>query len=125
MSNKLKLYLVSLLGIRSTFEDDKPKSLFCHVPLMVEATDIVSAAEQACTEARKWFPVHEGFKATDVSVKPVSPEYYLRLSQFGKLQRLAETPDPLEQPLVFRCDTSEADEEGEDVVVEFDRPASW
>jgi hypothetical protein len=34
---------------------------FCHVPLMVEATDIDSAADQACTEARKWFPAHEGF----------------------------------------------------------------
>ena len=124
MSNKLKLYLVSLLGIRSTYEDDKPKSLFCHVPLMVEATDIDSAAKQACSEARKWFPAHEGFKTTDVSVKPVSPEYYLRLSQFAKLQRLAEKPDPFEQPRVFRCDTSEADEEGEGVVIEFDRPAS-
>ena len=124
MSKKLKLYLVSMLGVRTIYRDDEPRSLFCHVPLLIDATDIDSAAEQACTEARKWFPRHQGFKTTDVSVKPISPEYYLRLSQFANLKRLAEKPDPYEQPLFFRCDTSEADEEGEGVVVEFDRPAS-
>ena len=56
MSTKLKLYIVSILGVKSTYKDDQPKSLFCHVPIILEAKDINSAADQACTEAQKWFP---------------------------------------------------------------------
>ena len=114
-----------MLGVRSTQDDnDQPKSLFCHLPLMVEAKDIDSAAEQACTEAQKWFPQSGGFCDCDISIKPLSPEYYLRLSQFAQLKSLAEAPDPREQPIVFRCHTGGADDEGDDVVVELDRPAS-
>jgi hypothetical protein len=40
------------------------------------------------------------------------------------LKRLAEAPDPREKPIYFRCHTGGGNEEGEDVLVEFDRPAS-
>ena len=43
MSKKLKLYLVSILGVSRTYKDDQPKSLYVHLPIMVEAKDIDSA----------------------------------------------------------------------------------
>ena len=38
------------------------------------------------------------------------------------MKRLAEDPEPFEQPISFRCHTGGADED--DVVIELDRPAS-
>src|SRR5260221_12180675 len=124
MSKKLKLYLVSILGVSRTYKDDQPKSLYVHLPIMVEAKDIDTAADQACTEAEKWFPQHEGFVDCDISITPLSSEYYLRLSQFTNLKRLAEAPDTRYKPITSRCHTGGDNDEEEDVVVEFDRPAS-
>jgi len=54
MSTKLKLYIVSIMAIRrDTNDKGEPKSLFVHMPWMVEARDIDDAAQQACTEAEK------------------------------------------------------------------------
>jgi len=40
------------------------------------------------------------------------------------LKRLAENPDPKETPISFRCHTGGESEEGEDVMVAYDRPVS-
>ena len=120
----LKLYIASILGISRTYDDkEQPRSLYVHVPFRVEARDIGRASDEACTEARKWFPREEGFYEVDVSIKPISAEYYKRLSQFAKLERLATTPGPWEQPVVFCCDTSDPDE-AEGIVSELDQPPS-
>lgn len=125
MPNKLKLYLVSMLGVRSTLTDNgEPKSLYCHIPFMIEAKDLDAAADEACTEAEKWFPRDEGFVDCDISVKPVPPEYYDRLTKFANLKRLAENPDPKEGLIHFRCHTGGESEEGADVMVAYDRPVS-
>ena len=125
MSNKLKLYLVSILGVsRTTTDEGEPKSLFVHLPWITEATDIDEAANQACTEAGKWFPRSEGFVDCDISIDPMPQEYYERLTHFANLKRLAENPDPKENKIYFRCDTSSESEEDEDVMVAYDRPAS-
>jgi hypothetical protein len=40
MTRKLKLYLVSMLGVRSILTDEgDPKSLFTHIPFIIEAKD--------------------------------------------------------------------------------------
>jgi hypothetical protein len=125
MSKHLKLYIVSILGVRSIVNDKgEPKSLFVHMPWMVEAKNIDDAADQACTEAGKWFPRSEGFVDCDIAVEAVPKEYYERLTIFANVQRLAENPDPKEEKIYFRCDTSSESEEGEDVMVEYDRPVS-
>jgi hypothetical protein len=125
MSSKLKLYIVSILGVRAIVNDQgEPKSLYVHMPWMVEAKDIDDAADQACTEAGKWFPRHEGFVDCDIAVEAVPKEYYERLTIFANVKRLAEDPDPKEKKIYFRCDTTVEGEEGEGVVVEYDRPAS-
>src|SRR5438128_1572376 len=125
MPNKLKLYLVSMLGVRATVTDDgDPKSLFCHIPFIIEAKDIDAASDEACTEAEKWFPADEGFVDCNITVKPVPPEYYERLKHFANLKRLAENPDPKETMIYFRCHTGGENEDGEDVMVAYDRPVS-
>lgn len=124
MPNKLKLYLVSMLGVRGTLTDaGDTKSLFCHIPFIIEATDIDAAADEARTEAEKWFPEDEGFIDCNITVKPLPPEYYERLTKFANLKRLAENPDPKEGMIYFRCHGSES-EEGEDVMIAYDRPVS-
>jgi len=125
MSNNLKLYLVSILAIRPTVNDKgEPKSLHVHMPWLTEATDIDDAADQACTEAGKWFPRSAGFVDCDIAVDPMSQEYYERLTAFANLKRLAENPDPKEKKIYFRCYTSSESEEDEDVMVAYDRPVS-
>jgi hypothetical protein len=125
MSNKLKLYLVSMLGVRRTVTDSgEPKSLFSHIPFIIEATDIDAASDEACNEAEKWFPRSGGFVDCDISVKPVPPEYYDRLTKFANLKRLAENPDPKEGLIHFSCHTGGESEEGEDVMVVYDLPPS-
>ena len=125
MPNKLKLYLVSMLGVRTTHTDNgEPKSLFCHIPFIMEAKDIDAAADEACTEAEKWFPEDEGFVDCNITVKPLPPEYYERLTHFANLKRLAENPDPKEGMIYFRCHTGAESEEDEDVMVAYDRPVS-
>ena len=76
MPNKLKLYLVSMLGVRPAVTDDgEPQSLFCHIPFMIEATDIDAAADEACNEAEKWFPRSRGFvtNAASRTARTVAP----------------------------------------------------
>jgi hypothetical protein len=125
MPIKLKLYLVSMLGISETVTDDgDPKSLFCHIPFIIEAKDIDAAADEACTEAEKWFPADEGFIDCDISVKPLPPEYYERLTKFANLKRLAENSDPKEGLIHFRCHIGSESDEDEDVMVEYDAPVS-
>ena len=125
MSNNLKLYLVSILAIRPTVNDKgEPKSLHVHMPWITEATDIDDAADQACTEAGKWFPRSAGFVDCDIAVDPMSQEYYERLTAFANLKRLAGNPGPKEKKIYFRCYTSSESEEDEDVMVAYDRPVS-
>jgi len=125
MPKELKLYIVSILAIRPTTNDKgEPKNLFVHMPWIVEATDIDDAAQQACTEAGKWFPRDGGFIECDIAVDAVPKEYYERLTIFANLKRLAGDPDPREKKIVFRCYTGTESEEGEDVMVAYDRPVS-
>jgi len=86
MPKELKLYIVSILAIRPTTNDKgEPKNLFVHMPWIVEATDIDDAAQQACTEAGKWFPRDGGFIECDIAVDAVPKEYYERLTIFANL----------------------------------------
>lgn len=125
MPNKLKLYLVSMLGVRTTQTDEgEPKSLFTHIPFIMEAKDIEAAADEACDEAEKWFPRDEGFVDCNITVKPLPAEYHERLTKFANLKRLAENPDPKEAMIYFRCHTGAESEEDEDVMVAYDRPVS-
>ena len=125
MPNKLKLYLVSILGVTRTQNDaGEPKSLYVHMPWITEATDIDAAADQACTEAEKWFPRSGGFVDCDIAIDPMPKEYYERLTYFANLKRLAEDPDPKEKKIYFRCHTGGESEEDEDVMVAYDGPIS-
>ena len=122
MTQKLKLYLVSMLGVRATVNDSgDPKSLFTHIPFIIEAKDIDAASDEACTEAEKWFPADEGFVDCNITVKPLPPEYYERLTKFANLKRLAENPDPKEGMIYFRCHTGSESEEDKDVIVAYDQ----
>ena len=53
----------------------------------------------------------------------LTPEHYERLTIFANLKRLAENPDPKEGMIYFNCRGTES-EEGEDVMVVYDRPVS-
>ena len=122
MSNKLKLYIVSILAVRPVTNDKgEPNSLYFHRPWIVEARNLEDAGQQACTEAEKWFPIDRGFTQCDISIDPVPKEYYERLAIFAQLKNMAKEADPKEKGGTVSCYTTM---ESEDVLVAFDGPVS-
>jgi len=124
MSQKLKLYIVSILAISPTTNDQgEPKSLYVHMPWIVEATNIEAAGDEACNTAGKWFPQGDGYVDCDIVVYP--PEVYERLTKsVDDLEHFGEDLDLKEKPISFRCYTGGESEEGEDVMIAYDRPVS-
>jgi hypothetical protein len=123
MSDQVKLYVGSLLGLSKTPDPDgSKKHRYIHVPLFIDAESMEVAEEEACVEANRLFPEGQGFYLKHIAIRPVTEAEYLRLLQLSTLGLLASN-EPHEQGVEFLC--SEADIDPEDsIVFEFDKPAN-
>ena len=112
MSDRTKLYLVSILGIskRPDVPGEKPVSRYVHVPLLVDAECIDDAEDAACVEANKLFPPDLGFQTRHIAVKPIPPEEYIRFLQLANEGKLATNEEPAEQAVHFLCSLDDPEE---------------
>lgn len=122
MSDRNKLYLVSILGISKRAEDptqpDKEVGRYIHVPLLIVEQSIDNAEEEACVQANRMFHKDYGFITRHIVVQPIPAEAYLRFLQLSHLGMLADSSEPVEQPVEFLCSLEEPDPD-DDVIFEF------
>jgi hypothetical protein len=124
VSDELKLYIVSILAISETTDDQgERKRFYTHMPWAVRAADIEAAGDEACNAAGKWFPQTKGYVDCQIDVHP--PEVYERLTKSANLEHFGKDLDLKEKPISFRCYTGGEISEGDaDVVAAYDRPVS-
>ncbi len=122
MSDRQKLYLVSILGISKRTDDPtqpgKEVSRYVQVPLLIVETCIDNAEEEACVQANRMFPESLGFKTKHITVQPIEPAAYLHLVQLSQQNLLADSDEPAEQGTYFECSLEEPSLD-DDVIREF------
>jgi hypothetical protein len=126
MSDRIKLYIVSILGIAvedNLSESDKPRGRYIHLPFLMEGESIEDVEEDACIQANRLFSEAHGYKTRHIMVEPIPPERYLRLLQLSHLGILAPSDEPVEQAVEFLCSLDITDPD-DDVVFEFGKLAS-
>jgi hypothetical protein len=126
MSDRIKLYIVSILGIAvedDPSDSDKPQGRYIHVPLLLEGKSIEDVEEDACIQANRLFSEAHGYKTRHIMVKQRPPEGYLRLLQLSHLGLRAASDEPVEQVVEFMCSLDTLDPD-DNVVFEFGKLAS-
>lgn len=120
MSDRSKLYLVSILGISQRTEpgSDKPVGSYIHVPLLIIEQSIENASEEACVQANRMFTKELGFDKKHIAIQPIPPEAYTRFLQLSHLAMLADSDEPVEQAVEFMCSLAEPDPDNK-VIFEF------
>lgn len=122
MSDRQKLYIVSILGISKRVDDPtRPGKEVCryiHVPLLIVETSIDNAEEEACVQANRMFSENLGFTTKNITVQPIEPAAYLHLVQLSYQGLLADSDEPVEQGTYFECSLEEPDPDN-DVILEF------
>jgi hypothetical protein len=122
MSDRNKLYLVSILGISRRAEDptqpDKQVGRYIHIPMLIIEQSIDNAEEEACVQANRMFSKELGFVAKHIAVQPMPPEAYLQILQLSHQGLLADSDEPVEQAVYFECSLAEPDPD-DDVIFEF------
>jgi len=123
MSDRNKLYLVSILGISLQADptgSDKQVGRYIHVPLLMDAQSIENAEEEACIQANRLFSKELGFQTRHIAVQPIPQEEYLRLLQLSHLGLLAVSGEPVEQAVEFLCSEYIPDPD-DTVILEFSK----
>jgi len=121
MSDRQRLYIVSILGISKRADDpDQPGKevgRYIHVPLLIIETSLDNASEEACVQANRMFPESLGFKSKNITVQPIEPAAYLHLVRLSQECLLADSDEPVEQGCYFDCSLEEPDP-GDNVILE-------
>lgn len=122
MSDRQKLYIVSILGISKHTDDPtkpgKEVGRYIHVPLLIIETSLDNAEEEACVQANRMFPESLGFKTKHITVQPIDPAAYLHLVQLSQQGLLADSDEPVEQGTYFDCSLEEPNAD-DNVILEF------
>ncbi len=123
MSDQVKLYIASLLGIsKQPDPEGSEKHRYIHVPLFIDAESMEVAEEEACVEANRLFSKGQGFYLRHIAIRPVTEAECIRLLQLSQMG-LFTNNEPAEQGAEFLCSESEIDPE-DSIVFEFDKPAN-
>jgi hypothetical protein len=123
MSDHVKLYVASLLGLsKNPDPDSSKKHLYIHVPVFIAAESMEIAEEEACIEANRLFSKAEGFHLRHITIRPITEAECIRLLQFSQSGLLTNN-EPPEQGAEFLCSESDLDPE-DSMIFEFDKPAN-
>src|ERR1700686_3927079 len=100
-SDKIRLYLVSLLGVAQ----DRNNLTTFHYAEVFEAQSIDMVRRMACERIHELWPREKGFVSRTVTIDPIQPDPIKRVLQFWQSGLLAKQIDPPEDPIEVNCDT--------------------
>jgi hypothetical protein len=112
MSDQLKLYLVSLIGIE--IQRGQPIR-YGHVALLMDGQSIEIVKDEACHHLNEQLPA--SFKVRHAHIRQIGPEQYQKLIQFAQHGLLTGTGEPLEESVQVLCNVESPDPE--DIIFEF------
>lgn len=112
MSDQLKLYLVSLIGIE--IQRGQPIR-YGHVALLMDGQSIDIVKNEACRHLNEQLPA--SFKVRHALIRQIPPQHCQQLIQFAQQGLLTSTGEPLEESVQVLCNIESPDPE--DIIFEF------
>lgn len=122
--DKLRIYLVSMLGIidaESADDPDKKLSIYYHSPVFIEAQSLNMAVEVAKGRVNELWPKSDGWKLRSVAVEPVSPKSIELMLGYWQTGLMAREADPQEQGITINLDATDSQSQ---IIGEMNKPAS-
>jgi len=108
--DKIKLYLVSLLGLieaPSPTDPTKKYAVHVHHPEVIEAPSLEIAKHLACQKLNELYPSTKGWLSRTGTIDVIPSKTIAQIAQYWQAGFLANNALEIPKPVEFKCDSNE------------------